>query len=105
MKKGYRTEHPLFVAAGLQFEAYTLAKFSLTLPLRIPPFHKSLVTNYFFVIFINKQYNQSFMKTFIIVICIFGLGTWFLVSSLTSSYEQSQNSKNEAINTVLQQIK
>jgi len=44
------------------------------------------------------------MKTYIIVVCIFGLGAWFLVSSLTSSYEQSQNSKNEAINTVLKQI-
>lgn len=27
MKKGYRMEHPLFVAAGLQFDAYTLVIF------------------------------------------------------------------------------
>lgn len=43
------------------------------------------------------------MKTFIIMVCIFGLGTWFLVDALTSSYEQSQKSKNEVINTLLKQ--
>lgn len=43
------------------------------------------------------------MKTFIIVVCIFGLGAWFLVDALTSSYEKSQKSKNEAINALLKQ--
>jgi len=43
------------------------------------------------------------MKTFIIMVCIFGLGTWFLVDSLVSSYEKAQKSKNEAINTLLKQ--